>query len=232
MFCNRDANEIFLEENSVDLFFMNPPYLGAELKNYGGDHKKYISFADSNDKYIKNMIPLAKHIQHALKNDSSAFIMLRNDSNLGIVKFCNMISENTDLKIGKLFIWNFSNSKKVENPNEEQIAVIIHLYKGKFFAKNTNIKYILDIEFDPAEVEEYKSIGYTNAALPEELYEYFIEKFSNPGDTVADILGGTGTIIRPAVKLGRNFIYNDLSTSQYAIAQTRFKHLIFEYLSS
>lgn len=225
MLYNKNANEIFLEKDSIDLFFMNPPYLGSNLNNYGGDHTKYISFARSNDKYIENMIPLAKHIEHALKNSGSAFIMLRNDESLGIVKFCNMILSNTDLNIGKFFAWDFSKSIKVENLSSEQIGIILHVYKGSQFYYKPNIKYLLDMEFDPAEVRKYGSIGYTNAALPEGLYEYFIETFSKPGDTVADILGGTGTIIGPATKLGRNFVYNDLSASQYAIAQARAKDI-------
>ena len=225
MLYNKNANEIFLEKDSIDLFFMNPPYLGSNLNNYGGDHTKYISFAESNDKYVENMIPLAKHIEHALKDSGSAFIMLRNDENLGVVKFCNMISENTDLQIGKFFIWNFSNSNKVGKLGSEQFGVILHLHKGLPFVSEAEIKYLLDMEFDPAEVRKYGSIGYTNAALPEGLYEYFIETFSKPGDTVADILGGTGTIISPATKLGRNFVYNDLSASQYAIAQARAKDI-------
>jgi DNA modification methylase len=230
MLFNKNANEIFLEKDSVDLFFMNPPYLGADLKKYGGEPTEYISFAESTSKYIGNMVPLAKHIEHSLKDNGSAFIMLRNDPNLGLVKFCNMISENTQLRIGKLFVWDFSKSTKVENLSSETMAVIVHLYKGSNFVNNGNIQQLLEIEFDPAEVSKYDDLGYTNAALPEKLYEYFIKTFSKPDDTVADILGGTGTIIRPAVKLGRNFIYNDLSASQYAIAQARFRDLIFEYL--
>lgn len=229
MLFNQNANEIFLERDSVDLFFMNPPYLGADLKKYGGEPTEYISFAESTSKYIENMIPLAKHIEHSLKDNGSAFIMLRNDPNLGLVKFCNMISENTGLKVGKLFIWDFSKSTKVENLGNEQIAIIVHLHKGSPFI-NTDVKYLLDIEFDPTEVTKYDDLGYTSAALPEKLYEYFIKTFSKPDDTVADILGGTGTIIRPAIKLGRNFIYNDLSASQYAIAQARFRDCIVEYL--
>ena len=230
LFFNKNANEIFLEKDSVDLFFMNPPYLGADLKKYGGNPAEYISFANSSNKYIENMVPLAKHIDHSLKNSGSAFIMLRNDENMGIVKFCNMITSSTSLKIGKFFVWNFSNSTKVENLSNEQAAIILHLHKGKYFVKgatnnpfieNKNLKYVLDIEFDPAEVSKYNDLGYTNAALPEKLYEYFIDTFSKSGDVVADILGGTGTIIGPATKLGRSFIYNDLSASQVAIAKAR-----------
>lgn len=211
---------------------MNPPYLGADLKKFGGDPSEYITFADSNDKYVSNMIPLVKHIEHSLKNTGSAFIMLRNDANSGIFKFLNMVTANSELKVGKFFIWNFSNSTKVDNLSSDQIAIILHLHKGNPFVKNSssnpfienkNIKYMLDIEFDPSEVAEYADIGYIDAALPEKLYEYFIDTFSKSGDMVADIVGGTGTIIGPAIRLGRNFVYNDLSASQYAIAQARAK---------
>lgn len=225
MFYTKDAGEIFLDKGSVDLFFMNPPYFGSfvEEYEYSGDLSDNINYANTKEEYIKKLIPLMKHVEHSLSQSGSAFIMVPNDENNIILHFYNMIKENTNLKIGSLFVWDFSETEEFKDLVGEKMAIIAHLHNGDYYVQEDILEYIHKIKFEPFRIKKYSDIGLIDASLPEELYERFIKMFSKPGDTVADLVAGTGSIVVPASKLGRNFIYNDLSEKQAQIAKARLR---------
>lgn len=222
---NKDATNIFLDKESVDMFFMNPPYLNSYLEEYGGDSEKHINFVSDGRDYVKNILPLIKHVEYALKGSGSAFMMLPNDENSVILDLCNAVLNNTKLKIGKFFIWDFSMTPNSENIKSEKMGLILHLHKGKYYVDNRLVEYVLKIPLDPMPLRKYEDVGFVEAGLPVELYDHFVLAFSKPGDTVCDLVGGTGTIIESAKKLNRDFIYNDISESQMLVAMARLKDL-------
>ena len=59
------------------------------------------------------------------------------------------------------------------------------------------------------------------AKYPETLIQYFIETFTNPGDTVLDPMVGTGSTVIAALRCGRNAIGIELSKQWAEIAQDR-----------
>lgn len=64
------------------------------------------------------------------------------------------------------------------------------------------------------------------ASFPEELPEFFIKLFSDPGDTVLDPFMGGGTTGLAAVKLGRHFIGVDLDSKYSAMAAKRIEEAL------
>jgi DNA modification methylase len=52
-----------------------------------------------------------------------------------------------------------------------------------------------------------------------------IKNYSEPGDVVADIFAGCGTVGVVALQLGRKFVYNDVSEDKLLISQVRIKDL-------
>ncbi len=58
-----------------------------------------------------------------------------------------------------------------------------------------------------------------SAAFPQNLPEWFIKLFSNPGDTVLDPFVGSGTTLKAAHELGRNGIGIDLSAEYCDMAR-------------
>ena len=58
---------------------------------------------------------------------------------------------------------------------------------------------------------------------PVALYEYLIRTYTNEGDTVLDIAGGSGTTAVAAIKTNRNCILIEKEEKYYAIAQRRIK---------
>jgi DNA modification methylase len=56
---------------------------------------------------------------------------------------------------------------------------------------------------------------------PLELFKYLVRTYSNEGDTVYDPFIGSGTTIRAAVELGRNYIGSEISKEYFQIAEKR-----------
>lgn len=65
-----------------------------------------------------------------------------------------------------------------------------------------------------------KNFGHP-AIFPEKLAEDHIISWSNPGDTVLDIFGGSGTTAKMALLNNRNFIHIDISEEYIEIAKRR-----------
>jgi DNA modification methylase len=80
-------------------------------------------------------------------------------------------------------------------------------------------------EYYPRSVIEYRTdmqpIHPTQK--PVALYEYLIQTYTNPGDTVLDFTMGSGTTGVACVKLGRSFIGIEKEPKYYEIAQKRIK---------
>lgn len=66
------------------------------------------------------------------------------------------------------------------------------------------------------------------AIFPEQLAEDHILSWSNPGDSVLDPFGGSGTTAKMALKTGRNFIHIDISEEYNEIARQRIEALEVE----
>jgi DNA modification methylase len=75
-------------------------------------------------------------------------------------------------------------------------------------------------------IEEDWSVYYIDKvsffdALPKKMIENLIKVFSNEGDTVADLLAGTGTVALCSLENNRKAIYNDVSILQMDLAKKR-----------
>jgi adenine-specific DNA methylase len=62
-------------------------------------------------------------------------------------------------------------------------------------------------------------VAFVNDSAPEIVYERLIGRHSKPGDVVADLMAGTGMVLSIAKKLGREIVYNDISTEQLKLAK-------------
>lgn len=219
LYC-RDSTEIFLEKESIDLFFINPSYVGSSLEEYKGPLDSHINNVKSIEEYLSHLIKTAKHLEHALSQDGSAFIMLQNQHNV-VPRFCHLVEQKTGLKVGQLFVWDFSSTEFLQDLNYEKMGLIVHLHKGSFYLNQSELEYVIKLPFNPNTIKKYEPIGFIGSTLPEGLYERFILAFSKEGDTVADIFGGTGTAAVATLRLGRKAVYNDIAPQQYAITAAR-----------
>lgn len=224
-FC-RDAGEVFLERESVDLFIGHPPYYQAELELNGGDPSKQMQNADSLDEYYQRLIHSFNHMDWALKPEGNIFIALDNSRHgLGVI---SKIEAETDLKLSSMRLWDYSG---IGSPVGNKTVVFAHFRKSEWYpGEIPQGPFVLDTLWEEAyaELEKYNQEYATVGAAPSAIYVDMIKNFSKEGDVVADLFAGCGTVQLVALQLGRKFVFNDVSEDKLIVAKKR----IEDYISS
>jgi DNA modification methylase len=139
-----------------------------------------------------------------------------------IYKIIEKINTETNLKYGPMFFWDFTNSPHVREVAGVENNIILNLHKGNQF---TNIDYKLDsytlvhpwVLSDRLKSKSH--VAFVSDSAPEIVYERLIGRHSKPGDVVADIMAGTGSVLGVAKRMGRETVYNDISTEQIKLAR-------------
>lgn len=230
-YLNGDALEEIIVDDSVNLFIMHPPYMGIDTQRYASPEKQINDVKDVKA-FVKKLIKITKNCEKALKQHGSIIMILPTGNWSLMSEYLYAVQKKTNLIINPTMIWSLWDEKFA---NKETIDVlycnVIHLSKGlyrhdkEFIEKYNNP--VFTIAMNPDELtEDYGAMGHVSDAMPVKLAERLISMFSRSGDTVADVLGGTGTVSIAAENLGRDSIYNDASFVQVKIAKKRMDDLI------
>lgn len=211
MFFNEDARTKFLEDNSVDLFILNPPlFVDTVEDRYGGDLSKQLKETNY-EGYLKALIEITKNLEAALKDTGSIIMMMPNTPLFYL--YMTTVSTQVPLWHGRVRIWNWGDG----------FDYVVHLHKKSPYVNPEHA--VPDVFFQNYKCEEevgkYYRFGDVSGATPEAIYEMFIKNYSKKGDVVADIFAGTGTGAVVALKNNRRYIYNDASSVQLEIAKAR-----------
>jgi DNA modification methylase len=230
-FLNGDALEEIIIDDSVNLFILHPPYMGIDTQRYANPEKQ-INAAKDQKAFVKKLSKITQNCEKALKKHGSIIMILPVDNWTLMSEYLHTVKKKTDLTINPTMIWSVWDEKYAnKNTIDVLYCHVIHLSKGpyrhdkEFIEKYNNPVFTLSMKPDEL-VEDYGSMGFVEDAMPVELAERFISMFSRSGDTVADVLGGTGTVSIAAENLGRDSIYNDASFIQVKIAKKRMDDLI------
>lgn len=219
MIYNKDATERFLPSESVDLFVTHPPYFYTSREAYGNAEGQ-MQNTDDRKIFVERMIKAIKHMEYALKPNGTIVVGLPTDDNL--YRIIEKINTETNLKYGPLFFWDYAKSPHVDEVTGIESNAFLNLHKGN---QRTNTEYKIDsytlvhpwVISD--ELKEKWHIAFVLDSAPEIVYERIIQRYSRPGDVVGDLFGGTGTVLKVAKALNRNFVYNDISESQVKLAR-------------
>jgi SAM-dependent methyltransferase len=217
---NRDAGVPFLAPESIDLFVTHPPYFNLNSEAYGNPEGQLQNTGDR-DVFINKIIDVIKNMEMALKPTGTILIGFPTDPN--IYKIIEKINTETNLEYGPMFYWDFTgsghlNGKVVGVENN----IFLNLHKGN---QITNTDYKLDSYtlvhpwLIPDELVSKSYVAFVNDSAPKILYERLIGRHSKPGDVVADLMAGTGMVLSVAKEMGREVVYNDISTEQLKLAK-------------
>lgn len=227
-FYNRDARDVFLSPKSVDLFLIHPPYFTMNKNRYGGDPDLQINKTDDQEEFSDSMVKYMKNMSDALKDTGNILVIIPNYHN-AFYAIADII-KNTDLILYKILTWNFEKTKFDKAGNNYSINLILQ------FRKNTEFDYpiknlkslVIDQEWVHSDqnVSKYEDLGFVYDGFPIEISNILVNAFSNKGDTVADIFGGTGTTVISALQNNRKAIYNDASSEQVQVAKVRIDNII------
>jgi DNA modification methylase len=214
----KDARENFLDPGSVDLFITHPPIIGRVLDAYGGDSALQIQNTDSIDDFSQSLIKCLQAMEIALKDSGAILLILPNGRTL--FKTIKNIIQNTSLIINRDIIWNFEKSDIVTWPvSGNEIHHILYITKNEDTRHRlTDLgTFVIDEPWERYSANE----ALTFDSMPKKIVETLIKVFSNEGDTVADLLAGTGTVALYALENNRKAIYNDVSSLQVDLAKKR-----------
>ena len=216
---NRSASEPFLAPESIDLFITHPPYFNTHQDAYGNAEDQLQNTTDR-EVFVDKIISVIKHMEMALKDSGTILILFPTDQN--IYKIIEKINTETSLKYGPLFFWDFTNSPHVKEVTGKENNIILNLHKG---SQMVNTSYKVDthtLAYPWILSDKLKSnshVAFINDSAPEMIYELLINRYSKPGDVVADIMAGTGSALAVAKRLGRQTVYNDVSAEQLKLAK-------------
>ena len=215
----RDAGEPFLAPESVDLFLIHPPYFNAYSEPHGKPEGQLNNASDRNY-FVNKITDVIKHMEMALKPTGTIIVGLPTDENL--YQIIGKINSETRLKYGPMFFWDFTNSPRIDKIVGKESNIFLNLHKGD---QQVNSEYdlksytMLDAWIIPEELENLSHLGYSHNSAPGQVYERIIQRYSKPGDVVADIMAATGQVLAIAKNLGRETVYNDISDSQLRLAK-------------
>ena len=215
----QDARTLMLAPESVDLFVTHPPYFNHHSERYGNAEGQ-LQRTSSPNIFVDNLIKVIQNMEAALKPSGTIVIGIPTSEIL--YKVIAKITTETELQFGKSFFWDFSKMTEIVEYEGVDSNMLLVLYKRtQYINKDYKIESpVIDITWVITdELEAKKHIAFVNDFFPEEICDMMINRFSKPGDVVADLLAGTGTVLKSAKKLNREIIYNDVSESQTKLAK-------------
>jgi DNA modification methylase len=200
----------------------HPPFIGKSAEAFGGDIKVQLQNTNDDEEFSDSMAIFVKNMEIALKDSGTILLILPNI--MSSFKTINKVMNGTDLVVRRILIWNFGNSEFVEYTSGNEINIIWYITKNKNTVHSfTNLdSLVIDLDWIiEKDLDKYKASDFVNDSSPIGLYDVLINTFSNEGDVVADLMGGTGTVSLSALKNNRKSIYNDSSSSQVDLAKRR-----------
>jgi DNA modification methylase len=219
-FYNRDARDVFLSPKSVDLFLVHPPYFSMkDDERYGGDSTLQVQHVIELEDFSNALIEYVNNMADALKDEGNILLIVPNFYE-GIIAIADVL-KGTNLFIDRILIWNIV--KKIKGQDQPLINLILQIRKNKdskYKIKGLD-SLIINQEWTLDDVVKYQNMGFVGDAFPIEIADILINAFSEEGDTVADLFGGTGTTAISSLKNNRKPIYNDASIDQFNLAKKR-----------
>jgi len=186
-----------LENNSIDMLITDPPYSTPVITSFG--RKKFKNLADLSIQEFYYM-ELKKKLEKKLKSDAPVFI------------FCDdkfypiLFSTFYDWQNMGLIIWE-KNNIGLGSPIRKKHELIFYANQGtkkfKPHGKYTHLPSVINFKHDKDKIH--------GAQKPVELIEMLINGFTEEGDTIIDLFGGSGSTGIASDNTNRNSICFELN---------------------
>lgn len=229
-YLNGDALEEIIVDESIELFIMYPPYFGMDINRYANPAKQ-INNVKNRKRFVKNLVTITRNAEKALKQHGSVLVILPTEDPSLIGDYTKAFMKKTKMQMNTTLVWSYYDKDQDNGILFGAYCNIVHFSKGKprhdkdYIVENLNP--VVHFKQDIKKLNEmYGLMGNVSDSQPVTLTEHLIKMFSIEGDTVADLLGGTGTVSIAAENTGRDSVYNDVSSIQLKIAKKRMDDLI------
>jgi len=200
-----------IESNTIDCIITSPPYNKYGLSKFGHRKIKYDVYDDDMDEMVYRdwQIKILNEFKRVIKDNGSIFY---NHKNRRVD--CKEYTPHdwilkSDLNLYQSIIWNRNQSPSIFN------TFLLPTYEYIFWMTKTNktpkvYRERLDTIKDIWNITPSRSKIHP-ATFPDKLVENCILLTTNEGDLVLDPFAGTGTTLKVAKDLNRNYIGFELS---------------------
>ena len=210
-----------LDDNSVDLVVMDPPYV-VECKNGGGTVNKISRLKDS----LAEIDEAGISKGYDIKVLNTELVRVMKDINIYI--WCNkvMIPDYFNFYVNNLhckfeiICWHKTNALPTYSNKYLTDTEYLLFFKNGASCHPADYEDAKTYYISPLNQNDKKLWGHPTIK-PLELTEKIIRNSSNEGDTVLDCFMGSGTTGVAAKRLNRNFIGFEINKKYFDIAQKR-----------
>lgn len=203
---NAEDVSTLMDGQVADMVFQSPPYNAGDSEKLSGnthfEESKYKNYDDNNANYLDLLVDST---ENALDNSKYTFVNLQPlaGNKVELVEFLGQMKDN----LCDILIW-----RKTTAPPVMARRVCNSAFEFVFvFSKTNNSRAIGTRDFrgnvsnvfdcSPQRNNEFASVH--AATFSVELVGHYIETFTNNGEGVADLFGGTGTTLVACEQLGR-----------------------------
>lgn len=194
-----------LPDKSVDCVFTSPPYNRKR-------NDKYLHYTDIIDDYKGFLESTISELKRVVKKH----IFLNIQANYYNSKdIYSLIGDHAD-EIRQIIIWEKTNplpapGKSITNAFEYFVVIGEEPLKSN----STYTKNIISTSVNTNIFPEHKAV------MKQEVADWFIEKFTQPGDLIFDPFMGVGTTAIACIKYGRDYLGFEISPKYCGMAEQR-----------
>lgn len=227
-----------LEDKSVDLIITHPPFWKTEGSYYGGNKDAQFSSGRLADKKEcwDNLVKSTKEMVRVLKDEGSIIINIGqgdyprfNTFEYEHILFC---VQELGLTLNSEINWHTTrNVYSFDNLHHEHQIFRQYTKNDQYIRNQFEISNLNPASWDIPYTEnnpDLLKLGNIGHGFPIELASRMIRCFSTQESVILDPFSGTGTVNVSAGLHGRNSIYLDCSSDQYALAKARFSQFRLE----
>jgi len=187
-----------IADNSIDVLITDPPYSTPVITSFGRKRFKNLADLSIQEGYFRMV---KKELERVLKPNGRCFFFC--DDKFYPILF-SVFYEWQNLQ---LLIWD-KGRIGMGKPIRKQHELIFYTSNGtnEFFKFDefTHIPSVLTVKHDKDKIH--------GAQKPIELLEHIIKGFSNEGDVILDLFGGSGSTAIACKNTNRNFIGFELNS--------------------
>ena len=202
-----------LDDNSIDLVVMDPPYLLSITK---------IRKVNKFNKYANDLIDLKNGFDIKVLD-----ILVKKMKKINIYIYCSkrqvkdLLNYFSDKNCNhEILTWHKENPSPLTNNNYLPDTEYILFFREKgvklYGNYHTKHKYYMSVT-NQKDKKKYQH----PTIKPLKLIEYHIENSSKEGDVVLDCFAGSGTTLVGAINKNRNYIGFEIDKNYYEIAKRR-----------
>lgn len=199
-------------DNSVDVLITDPPYSTPVITSFGRKPFKNIADLSVQEFYFK---AIKTELERVMKPNGPIFIFC--DDKFYPILFSVFYQWQN---LG-LIVWD-KGRIGMGRPIRKQHELIMYANRGtaefQKFGEVTHIASVLKVKHDQNKIH--------GAQKPVELLEHLIKGFSNEGDLVMDLFGGSGSTAVACQNTRRNFIGFELNAEISEASTARLSNLV------